>query len=161
MGLRIRQQTLVGLDCIVLEMCHGVGSLLHGEADEISVFDIVVEIVGTARVDDRVHKEKHSVHLSSACNETVDEGLIGAWNRRVSTAIALTNSDLQVFPDGRYLLPQNGEGVVDGRTQPTFHPHGVEVVFDLVCYCEVLGRALLQSYFVYIGVGLVGAQLLN
>ena len=142
-------------------MCHGVGSLLHGEADEIPILDIVVKIVGAARVDDRVDEEKYGIHLTSGCNEAVDKGLIGAGNRRVSTAIALTDSDLQVFPDGRYLLPQNGEGVVDGRTQPTFHPHGVEVVFDLVCYCEVLGRALLQSYFVDIGVGLVGAQLLN
>ena len=105
------------LDGKLLGITHGIGSLLHCEADEVDIIDIVVQVFGAAGIDQRIYVEQNCVDFSSGRDEVVDERLVDTGSCRAALIGASTDSDLYKFHLKRGQLSNKGTSVAEGRAQ--------------------------------------------
>ena len=76
---RVGQQTLVGVNGVVLDETSGICSLNFGKGDEIPILNEVVKIMRASRVYQRVNIEQYCIDLPYCCNVVIDGRLRDAW----------------------------------------------------------------------------------
>ena len=69
---RVGQQTLVSVNCVVLDEAGGICSLNFGKGDEIPILNEVVKIISASRVYQRVDIEQHCIDLPYCCNVVIN-----------------------------------------------------------------------------------------
>lgn len=88
LGNNIRQDALVGDYCEILNMYVAVCSQLRCKGDVVAVLEVVVDVVGTPRVEERVDEELTHDELAHLCLVLLHHGCIGAWSGWVESRIA-------------------------------------------------------------------------